>query len=120
MKLETEWYSVALPPSYTGELKAGVLRIGCATSPGTIELECIRKSGGTTKDLDLKDHAGADCHPCTVGRLHGYRSQSAAVDRWALSEARSNKLLLVRLKKPGDERQAGLLADPVIKNVRLK
>ena len=120
MKLETEWYSVTLPPGYAGELKAGVLRIHCATASALIELECIRKTGGTTKDLDLKDHAGADCQPCVAGHLHGYHSKNPALDRWALSEARSNKLLLVRLKKDRAEEPAGLLIEPVIENLRLK
>lgn len=120
MNLETEWYSVTLPPGYAGELKAGIMRIRCALAPGVIELECIRKCGGTTKDIDLKDQAGADCEPCKVGLLHGYHSKGAGLDRWALSEAKSNKLLLVRFKKNGDTEQAGLLTEPVIKNIRLK
>ena len=120
MNLETDWYGVSLPPGYAGEMKAGVLRIRCGASPDMIELECLRKSSGTTKDLDLKDLAGAGCERCAIGLLHGYHSSSPEVDRWALSAARSNKVLLVRFRKTAPEEPGGTLTEPVIKNIRLK
>jgi hypothetical protein len=118
MKFETAWYRITLPPGYAGELNAGVLRIRCDSARGSIEVECICKSSGTTKDLDLKDHAGSGAEPCALGRLHGYRSRTPELDRWALSEARSNKLLLLRVKKQVDA--AGLPVEEVLKDLRLK
>ena len=120
MNFETAWYSVSLPAGYAGEMKAGVLHIRCDSAPGSLEVECICKSSGTTKDLDLQDHAGQEARPCACGRLHGYRFQGPELERWALSEPRSNKLLLVRLRKANPGEPAGPLAEAVIQNIKLK
>ena len=120
MKFETAWYRVSLPLGYTGELKSGILRIRNDSAPGLIEVECICKSSGTTKDLDLKDHAGSGAEPCTLGRLRGYRSRTVGLDRWALSEAKSNKLLLIRLKEKAGGGSDELPMETVLKNIQLK
>lgn len=120
MKFETAWYRVTLPPGYAGELKSGVLRIRCDSTPGSIEVECICKSSGTTKDLDLKDHAGSGAEPWTLGRLHGYHSRTSELDRWALSESKSNKLLLIRIRETDKEESAGFLAEAVLEDIQLK
>ena len=99
--LQTDWWSIGLPPEWWAEREEGRIVIGDRDDVGTIEISTLIKPDGVFSSAEVAQMARTDgaaewsWQPASVGALAGvaccYREADTAVREWYLA---SGALLL--------------------------
>ncbi len=90
--LETEWWSLALPPEWWAETEDESILIGDQDDVGCIEISTLHKDSGSFDPGAMDEVAAAeaeqpvDWRPVTLGELKGvcgrYLEEGAAIREW--------------------------------------
>lgn len=101
--LETEWWTLALPPEWWAEAEAESILVGDRDGVGCIEITTLLKERGSFEPTEIREMAegeavpGRDWHSASLGDFTGlvseYLEEDAAVREWYV--ARDAMLLFV-------------------------
>lgn len=90
--LETEWWTMALPPEWWADTDEDSILVGDRDDVGCIEISSLHKEHGEFDLAEVRDIAAAsaesplDWRRVTLGDFHGVRSQfveeGAAIREW--------------------------------------
>lgn len=96
--LETEWWTVALPPEWWAEAQGDTIIIGDRDEVGCIEISTLHREEGNFEESDLRgmtvDLGGEESswEAVTVGDFHGLHSahqeEGIALREWCLARGR--------------------------------
>ncbi len=99
--LETEWWSMALPPEWWAEAEGDSILIGDRDQVGCIEISTLKRESGRFSEEDIERIAQEDAAdgalfvPVSLGDFSGlasaYEEEGAAVREWCVA---SGDLLL--------------------------
>ena len=112
--LETEWWTMALPPEWWADSEEDSILVGDRDDVGCIEISTLHKEQGEFAQAELRDIAlaesgpGLDWHRVTLGEFAGIRSQfveeGAAIREWYVM----NGAMLLFITYSCDEDNGGM------------
>jgi hypothetical protein len=112
--LETEWWTMAIPPEWWADAEEDSILVGDRDEVGCIEISTMRKETGDFESGAAKDIAQAESEEplewqvVTLGEFQGYRSdyveEGAAVRQWYVTHG----ALLLFITYSCDEENRGM------------
>jgi hypothetical protein len=94
--LETEWWTLALPPEWWAETEDDAILVGDRAGVGCIEITTLQKEQGEFDQATVKEIArseapgGQDWNPAELGDFRGvlrdYLDEDAAIREWYVAQ----------------------------------
>lgn len=110
--LETEWWTMALPPEWWAEAEGDSILVGDRDQVGCIEISTLRREAGAFGEAEVQGIAMEDAEdgalfaPATLGDFSGftsaYEEEGAAVREWCV--ASGDLLLFITYSCDADNR----------------